>query len=204
MTVETTAVEQEFVIRALLEYEYKVKAADADEAANLMQDGERNLGSGQCVGYSIHSVVSAEAAKKTQTWSEDQDERTRCKCGHLVDESHIGRHKRDDQGRALLVKGRLVKDTDHPEACCEYRCDCVRPRPLTTLLADHIAASGLPGTTLISDLPGVTWHQSKPLADHGITTMSDLAARSKADLLEVPGFGDGRLAKLTAALDGAA
>ncbi len=37
MTAETPPVEREYVIRAQLDFEYKVKAASADEASQLMQ-----------------------------------------------------------------------------------------------------------------------------------------------------------------------
>lgn len=68
-------------------------------------------------------------------------------------------------------------------------------------VAELIAAAGLTADATVKEsVPGVTWHVTKPLAQDGIETIGQLAARSDADLLEVPGFGERRLTALKAAL----
>lgn len=112
--------EKEFVIRATLEYEYKVKAASADDAAQMMHDGER-IGAGQCFGYSIEAVVSADQAGRF--WGLDKDERAKCAtCGHLLYDGHTGGRYYDREKRT----------NQWPTACDAYGCDClasVEPEP---------------------------------------------------------------------------
>jgi hypothetical protein len=111
---------KEFIIRATLDFEYKVTAESADDAAQMMHDGER-IGAGQCFGYSIEAVVSADRAG--QLWDDDQDERAKCAtCGHLLHDGHTGRRYYD----------RETRTNQWPNACDEYDCDClvsVEPEP---------------------------------------------------------------------------
>lgn len=93
--------EQEFVIRAFLEFEYRVKADNADEAEQLMEDGEL-VDKGECVGYSVDSVVSSDK-RGDHIWQSEDDLRERCKCGHLVFNEHEDRK------------------------CRAFRCDCLMP-----------------------------------------------------------------------------
>ncbi|MGA4995845.1 DNA-directed RNA polymerase subunit alpha C-terminal domain-containing protein [Nonomuraea bangladeshensis] len=67
-------------------------------------------------------------------------------------------------------------------------------------IADLIAESGLPATTPVKSLKGLTWHVTHPLEQAGITTLADLAAKPEDELLDLPGFGPGRRDKLRAAL----
>lgn len=102
-----------FIIRATLDYEYKVQAENADDAAQIMQDGERNVGPGQCVGYSIEAVVSAE--NNGPFWNDEDDERAKCAhCHHLLYDGHTGRRHYD----------RTTRASRWPNACDEYGCDC--------------------------------------------------------------------------------
>lgn len=105
--------EKEFVIRAMLHWEYKVKAESADDAAQMMHDGER-IGPGNCVGYSIEAVVSAE--KNGPFWHDEDDERAKCAtCRHLLYDGHTGRRYYDREKRT----------SQWPTACDEYGCDCL-------------------------------------------------------------------------------
>jgi len=104
--------EREFIVRAYLHFEYRVKAEDADAAAQAMADGE--AGNGECVGYSVEAVVTAEGA--SQMW-DDNDERSKCVCGHLVVDEHQG-----------LWSGEVGKwPKPHPRACNNLRCGCLAP-----------------------------------------------------------------------------
>ncbi len=104
--------EREFIIRAYVHYEYKVKAEDADAAAQMMDDGE--AGDGECVGYSVEAVVSAQGA--SDYW-DGEDERALCVCGHLFVDEHQG-----------LWSGEPgVRPKPHPRACNKRLCDCVEP-----------------------------------------------------------------------------
>jgi hypothetical protein len=105
--------EQEFVIRAFLEFEYRVKAEDADDAEALMDTGDVG-DKGECVGYSIEAVVSPDKAR--QFWRDEDDLRARCTCGHLLINQHTGRRWGD----------RELSKT-HPEACNQHLCDCLAP-----------------------------------------------------------------------------
>lgn len=116
--------EREFVIRATLDYEYKVKAECADDAAAMMHDGER-IGGGSCVGYGIEAVVSADKAGRY--WDLDEDERTVCAvCGHLYYEDHTGERYRDPKTR----------EAPHPNACDQPRCDCLNGAPAESVKAE--------------------------------------------------------------------
>jgi hypothetical protein len=104
---------KEYIIRATHEYEYKVKAESADEAAQMMDDSESNIGPGNCVGYGIEAVVSAD--KANYFWDSDQDERAMCQeCGHLLYDRHTGRRYYD----------RKTRSNQWPNACDEHGCDC--------------------------------------------------------------------------------
>ncbi|MFI7449592.1 hypothetical protein ACIBQX_18995 [Nonomuraea sp. NPDC049714] len=104
---------KEYIIRATHDYEYKVTAESADEAAQMMSDGE-NIGPGNCVGYGIEAVVSAD--KAGYYWDFDQDERAMCgECGHLLYDGHTGRRYYD----------RKARSSKWPNACDEYGCDCL-------------------------------------------------------------------------------
>ncbi|MEO3869408.1 hypothetical protein ABGB18_11300 [Nonomuraea sp. B12E4] len=105
--------EQEFIIRALLEFEYRVTAGTADEAELIMEDGGLK-DKGTCVGYSVDAVVSAD--KRGQFWHDEDDLRARCTCGHLVVDQHTGRRFGQRQVSEI-----------HPQACSAYQCDCLRP-----------------------------------------------------------------------------
>lgn len=67
-------------------------------------------------------------------------------------------------------------------------------------LAELVDATGLPYTEPLTVL-GLTWHVTNPLAAGEITTLGALTLVTDQDLLDLPGFGPGRLAKLRAALD---
>ena len=124
---ETPVVEKEFVVRAELHFEYKVMAEDADAAAQIMADGE--AGRGECVGYSVDAVVSA--SKAGRYWDDDEDERAKCVCGHLVGDEHNG-----------LLSGEPGKrPKPHPNACDKHGCDCLAPID-PALLADDDAQDG--------------------------------------------------------------
>ncbi|TDD45404.1 hypothetical protein E1286_24105 [Nonomuraea terrae] len=105
--------EKTFIIRATLDFEYKVKAENADEAAQMMHDGESNIGPGSCVGYNIEAVVSAD--KADYFWDSDQDERAKCQCGHLLNDAHTGRRYYDREKRT----------NKWPNACDEHGCSCM-------------------------------------------------------------------------------
>lgn len=105
--------EQEFIIRALLEYEFRVTAENADDAEQIMDEGELD-DKGECVGYRVEAVVSA--GKAGHTWWNEDDLRARCKCGHLVVNEHTGR----DLGKRTL-------NETFTKACGAYRCDCLTP-----------------------------------------------------------------------------
>ncbi|TMR11066.1 hypothetical protein ETD86_37110 [Nonomuraea turkmeniaca] len=105
--------EREFIIRATLDFEYKVKAESADDAAQMMNDGE-GVGQGECVGCSIEAVVSAE--NNGRFWHDEDDERAKCAaCGHLLYDGHTGRRYYDREKRT----------NKWPNACDEYGCDCL-------------------------------------------------------------------------------
>lgn len=115
--------EREFVIRATLDFEYKVKAESADEAAQMMHDGER-IGEGNCVGYGIEAVVSVDKAGRY--WDLDEDERAKCAvCGHLY-EGHTGSCYYNHQTRECA----------HPNACDEHGCDCLNGAPAGPEMAE--------------------------------------------------------------------
>ena len=105
--------EREFIIRALLEYEYRVTAENADEAERLMEEGELD-GKGECVGCSVDAVVSPD--KRGDFWSDEDDLRARCKCGHLVVNEHTGRKF-----------GQREPDKTFVQQCSAYGCDCLAP-----------------------------------------------------------------------------
>jgi hypothetical protein len=105
---------KEYIIRATLDYEYKVTAESADEAAQMMDDSECNIGPGNCVGYGIEAVVSAD--KASYFWDFDQDERAMCQgCGHLLYDGHTGRRYYD----------RKTRSNKWPNACDEHGCRCL-------------------------------------------------------------------------------
>ncbi|MET8334420.1 hypothetical protein [Streptosporangium canum] len=111
--MQEQSTEREFIIRALLEFEYRVKAETADEAEQIMNDGElRDKGS--CTGYSVDAVVSAD--KAGHFWRDEDDLRARCTCGHLVVNQHTG-----------LRFGEREPSKSHPQACSSYGCDCLAP-----------------------------------------------------------------------------
>ncbi|WP_436759406.1 hypothetical protein [Streptosporangium sp. V21-05] len=104
--------EREFIIRAYLHFEYRVKAEDADAAVQVLENGE--AGDGECVGYSVEAVVTAKGA--SQVWG-DEDERSKCVCGHLVVDEH--------QGLWSGEPGKWPKP--HPAACNKLGCECLAP-----------------------------------------------------------------------------
>ncbi|MEV3986590.1 DNA-directed RNA polymerase subunit alpha C-terminal domain-containing protein [Nonomuraea sp. NPDC049758] len=68
-------------------------------------------------------------------------------------------------------------------------------------IADLIAQAGLPNDADIKPtLPELTWHVTTPLKRAGITTIGELRARSDAELLDIPQFGERRLDMLKAVL----
>ena len=81
-----------------------------------------------------------------------------------------------------------------------------RPVPTSAEAEDESVAvlasrAARPAGTAIADaLPGLTWHVTKPLKQAGIVTLADLAARTDEQLLDLPSFGERRLAALKAAL----
>ncbi|WP_049568749.1 hypothetical protein [Nonomuraea sp. SBT364] len=106
--------EKTYIIRATLDYEYKVQAESPDDAAQLMQDGESNIGPGQCVGFTIEAVVSAE--RNGPYWHDEDDERAKCEdCKHLLYDGHTGRRYYDREKRT----------NKWPNACDEYGCGCL-------------------------------------------------------------------------------
>lgn len=107
------AEEREFVIRAFLEFEYRVKAESADDAERIMEDGEVS-DKGSCVGYSVEAVVSPD--KAGQFWSDEDDLRARCTCRHLVVNDHTGCRWGDRE-----------PSKTHPEACNQHLCECLAP-----------------------------------------------------------------------------
>lgn len=108
--------EREFIIRALHEYEHRVMAETADEAAQMMNEGE--AGRGECVGYEIEAVVSADKAK---SFWDGEDERKMCaSCGHLLVDGHTGSRDRTD----CIIEKKKPGVNPHPTSCDSYRCDC--------------------------------------------------------------------------------
>jgi hypothetical protein len=105
--------EQEFIIRALLEFEYRVTAGTADEAELIMDDGGLK-DKGECVGYSVDAVVSAD--KRGDFWRDEDDLRARCECGHLVVNEHTGRKF-----------GEREPSETFTQQCSAFRCDCLAP-----------------------------------------------------------------------------
>ncbi|MGW4406576.1 hypothetical protein ACWEJ6_21280 [Nonomuraea sp. NPDC004702] len=105
--------EQEFIIRALLEYEYRVTAESADDAELLMDEGELD-GMGECVGYRVEAVVPGD--KRGHTWWDEDDLRARCECGHLVVNEHTGRKF-----------GEWEPSKTFTQQCSAYGCDCLTP-----------------------------------------------------------------------------
>jgi hypothetical protein len=105
--------EQEFVIRALLEFEYRVKAENADDAERLMEDGELD-DKGMCVGYRVDAVVSAD--KRGDFWCDEDDLRARCECGHLVVNEHTGRKFGEREPSKTFTR-----------QCSAYGCKCPCP-----------------------------------------------------------------------------
>jgi len=105
--------EREFIIRALLEYEYRVTAKDADQAEQIMDEGELD-DKGSCVGYRVEAVVAAE--KRGEFWWDEDDLRARCECGHLVVNEHTGKKF-----------GEREPSKTFTQACCVYQCDCLAP-----------------------------------------------------------------------------
>lgn len=71
-------------------------------------------------------------------------------------------------------------------------------------LAELVAATGLPASHPIRQLPSVTWHIANPLDGVGIRTLGHLADHSDDEMLGYPGFGPGRLERLKEALRAAA
>jgi DNA-directed RNA polymerase alpha subunit len=67
-------------------------------------------------------------------------------------------------------------------------------------VAELVAASGLAADAGMVTLPGLTWHVTRPLKQAGIATVGELASRTDEQLLDVPSFGERRLAALKAAL----
>ncbi|MBB5081297.1 DNA-directed RNA polymerase subunit alpha C-terminal domain-containing protein [Nonomuraea endophytica] len=67
-------------------------------------------------------------------------------------------------------------------------------------LAELVAATGLPASHPIRQLPSVTWHIANPLDRVGIRTLGDLADHCDDEMLRYTGFGPGRLTKLKEAL----
>jgi hypothetical protein len=68
-------------------------------------------------------------------------------------------------------------------------------------VAELIARAGLPDEAdLKSTLPSLTWHVTTPLKKDGIETIGGLRARTEAQLLKVPQFGQRRLDMLKAVL----
>jgi hypothetical protein len=102
----------EFLVRVSHDYEYKVAAEDADEAEQIVQEGE--AGDGECIGYSVNEVVSAGKADDIDA----QDERTQCVCGHLMFNGH----------HTGLWSGDVGSRTKpHPRACNSLGCPCLEP-----------------------------------------------------------------------------
>lgn len=106
--------EKKFIVRMVQYWEYEVTAEDADDAAQMISEGE-GVREGTCHGYGIDGVVSAE--KAGQVWEDEDDERAKCVCGHLFVDQHNG-----------LWSGELGKHPKpHPRACDKYDCDCLAP-----------------------------------------------------------------------------
>ncbi|MGI5161443.1 hypothetical protein [Microbispora sp. CA-102843] len=64
-------------------------------------------------------------------------------------------------------------------------------------LADLIHESGLPLSTPVADLPGLTWHVTRPLATQRATmTLGQLAELTDDEIRLTSGIGERRLAKL--------
>ncbi|MET7333297.1 hypothetical protein [Nonomuraea sp. NPDC005650] len=108
---------QEFVIRALLEFEYRVTAENADEAERLMEEGGLD-DKGECVGYSVDAVVSAD--KRGDFWSDEDDLRARCECGHLVVNEHTGRKFGEREPSKTFTR-----------QCSAFHCGCLAPVEVT-------------------------------------------------------------------------
>lgn len=120
--------EKEFVIRATLDFEYKVRAESADDAAQIMHDGE-GIGKGECVGYGIEAVVSAD--KAGHFWDDKADERAKCVvCGHLLYDGHTGSRYYDYKTR----------ENPHPHACNEFLCDCLNGVTPAAVQAEAVSA----------------------------------------------------------------
>lgn len=107
------AEEREFVIRALLEFEYRVTAENADEAERLMEEGGLD-DKGACVGYRVEAVVSPD--KRGHTWWDEDDLRARCECGHLVVNEHTGRKFGDREPNKTFTR-----------QCSAFQCNCLAP-----------------------------------------------------------------------------
>lgn len=110
--------EQEFIIRALLEYQYKVSAENADDAERLMEEGELD-DKGECVGYRVEAVVSPD--KRMGFWWDEDDLRARCECGHLVVNEHTGRKFGEREPSKTFI-----------QQCSAYGCDCPTPIEATS------------------------------------------------------------------------
>lgn len=116
--------EKEFVIRAHHQYEHRVMAETADEAAQMMNEGE--AGKGECVGYEIEAVVSAD---KANSFWDEADERMKCRnCGHLLVDGHTGSSYRID----CIVAKKKPGVNPHPNSCDEYGCKCLAAVDPTT------------------------------------------------------------------------
>jgi hypothetical protein len=109
--------EREFIVRGTYDFQVKVTARTADEAAELLDDSDYDWWSDhECLGYGVDEVVSVENEDKGGL---DNDERQMCqreRCGHPV-LKHTGRWN----GIGTIDKVRL----EH--ACDEIFCKCTFP-----------------------------------------------------------------------------
>ncbi|MGW4469687.1 hypothetical protein ACWENQ_08440 [Nonomuraea sp. NPDC004354] len=103
--------QKEFIIRAAHYYEYRVTAEDADEAEQMLNEGD--AGEGECTGYSVDEVISSDKAEDFDA----EDERAKCVCGHLFVNEHSG-----------LWSGEVGKyPKPNPRACDKLGCSCLDP-----------------------------------------------------------------------------
>jgi len=88
-----------YTVLGTYDVRFTVEAETADEAAEMVEQGE--AGNGEIEGASVDKVTSK--YKYGAFWSEYEDERSYCTCGHLMDQHH------------------------GPGSCHYYSCKCVTP-----------------------------------------------------------------------------
>lgn len=101
-----------YTVLGTYDVRYTVEADDADDAAYRVEQGE--AGNGEIEGAAVDKVTSKYEHDKF--WSDYEDERSHCTCGHLMDQHfRAGTVTADD-------------DTQEPVTPCRYyKCKCLAP-----------------------------------------------------------------------------